>query len=1046
MIAELKHRGIEAVSEATGAISGVIHLADLEISGDAKAASLNLLKLAQRFTDAPDVFVTATLQSKAQLGRTGALGFTKALSQEWPQTIVKAISVDQLAPHLARSIVDEVLSGDRTAEVGLGSKRTIVALKAQTIVESKPLNSDDVTFITGGAKGLGLVFAKAIAASGGTIVLAGRSAPGEDAARAIAAVKAAGAKACSYQMVDVRDAESVRHAIKAVKAAHGRLDVVVHSAGVVADASIAKKTVQQVVDVIDTKVAGIAALLESKPKLTVLIGSWAGRFGNAGQADYSAANAMLAAAAQNADSRVICLDFPPFEDSAMAKKIPAFLKSEMKARGVTFLSDDEGAAALLQAMSSGSGEILVGRQMPEHTDSHRATFPVSRLNHVYLNDHQMAGQHVLPLAAAMDYAAAAALDARGALGFQPFTLTGFNLKRPVLVPDTTWLDAEVQGNRVTISQGNALAYEAQLSTPKKLDGFSLAPISSASPLPMTLKDFYGGFTFHGPRLQGIVAIEAMSDAGISGIVRGCQPSDWVKEPLRDEWAIDPLLIDSSFQLAGFWAWNKMKRAGFPLGFASFTQLRPFGNGPVRCVVHFGAGEGDLFTGTLAWYDEDDTVIAVMEGAKAEFKERDPQFARGAAESGKPSDSIDPATYDFAKFPEYEELQERLQLAEAFGLKNPYFSLHERIANDTTQVGGKEMINFSSYNYVGNSGDPLVQEAAKAAIDKYGTTVSASRVASGERPLHGELESGLAKFFGTQACLAFTAGHSTNVSVIGHIVGAPDLILHDALAHDSIIQGAKLSGAKRRPFPHNDWAALDKALTQLRPHYRRVLVCIEGTYSMDGDIPDLPKFIEVKKKHGALMLVDEAHSAGVVGKTGRGVGEYFNVNRADVDLWMGTMSKSFASCGGYICGTKELIEYLKYTTPGFVYSVGLSPPNAAAALQSLKNIEAHPERPQRAIAQAKRFISLLKARGIDTGMSKDSPVVPAIIGNSVLCLQLSDALKNRGINVQPILYPAVEESAARLRFFMCSTHTDEQLLKTADILSEELNRLRQEQAA
>src|SRR5262249_37661928 len=150
------------------------------------------------------------------------------------------------------------------------------------------------------------------------------------------------------------------------------------------------------------------------------------------------------------------------------------------------------------------------------------------------------------------------------------------------------------------------------------------------------------------------------------------------------------------------------------------------------------------------------------------------------------------------------------------------------------------------------------------------------------------------------------------------------------------------GAKRRPFPHNDWEALDRALTSLRPHYRRVLICIEGTYSMDGDIPDLPKFIEVKKRHGAMLLVDEAHSAGVVGKTGRGVGEYYDVNRADVDMWMGTLSKSFASCGGYICGSHALVEYLKYTTPGFVYSVGISPPNAAAALASLHQLQAHPE--------------------------------------------------------------------------------------------------------
>jgi 7-keto-8-aminopelargonate synthetase-like enzyme len=233
------------------------------------------------------------------------------------------------------------------------------------------------------------------------------------------------------------------------------------------------------------------------------------------------------------------------------------------------------------------------------------------------------------------------------------------------------------------------------------------------------------------------------------------------------------------------------------------------------------------------------------------------------------------------------------------------------------------------------------------------------------------------------------------------------------------------------------------LTNLRPHYRRVLICIEGTYSMDGDIPDLPKFIEVKKKHKALLLVDEAHSAGVLGETGRGVGEYFDVNRADVDMWMGTLSKSFASCGGYIAGSHALVEYLKYTTPGFVYSVGISPPNAAAALAATAQILAHPERVAQCKANAKRFIELLQARGINTGLSKDSAVVPAIIGNSVLSLQLSDALKDRGVNVQPILYPAVEEDQARLRFFLSSLHREEQLVKTADLLKSELDRLTRE---
>ena len=207
--------------------------------------------------------------------------------------------------------------------------------------------------------------------------------------------------------------------------------------------------------------------------------------------------------------------------------------------------------------------------------------------------------------------------------------------------------------------------------------------------------------------------------------------------------------------------------------------------------------------------------------------------------------------------------------------------------------------------------------------------------------------------------------------------------------------------------------------------------------MDGDYPDLPKLIEVKKRHRAMLMVDEAHSIGVLGKTGRGIGEHFNVNRADVDLWMSTLSKTFASCGGYISGSKELVEFLKYTLPGFVFSVGLSPPNAAAALAAIRLLQREPQRVERLRKNCELFLKLAGEKGLNTGMSKDSAVIPVILGNSMLALQLSKALFDRGINVQPILHPAVEEKAARLRFFLTSAHTEEQLRYTVDCVSEEL---------
>jgi len=402
--------------------------------------------------------------------------------------------------------------------------------------------------------------------------------------------------------------------------------------------------------------------------------------------------------------------------------------------------------------------------------------------------------------------------------------------------------------------------------------------------------------------------------------------------------------------------------------------------------------------------------------------------------------IAPEHYRFDRYPEYIKLKQNLEMLESTELGNPFFKVHERVTNDTTVIGGREMINFSSYNYLGMSGDPVVAAAAKAAIDRYGTSVSASRLVSGETGLHRELERAIADFIGAADAIVFVGGHSTNETTVGHLFGPGDLILHDALAHNSIVQGCILSGAHRRPFPHNNWRVVDKLLADLRGDYRRVLVAIEGVYSTDGDIPDLPRFIEVKKRHKAFLMVDEAHSTGVLGAHGRGIGEYFGVNPPDVDLWMGTLSKSFGSCGGYIAGCRAMVEYLKYTAPGFVYSVGISPANAAAALAAIRLLKAEPERVAWLHERAGLFLTLARSRGLNTGLSKDSAIVPVILGDSVHCLRLSRAMFDRGINVQPILYPAVDERAARLRFFITASHTEEQIRHSIDVTAEEVERI------
>ncbi|MCE7002129.1 aminotransferase class I/II-fold pyridoxal phosphate-dependent enzyme [Kibdelosporangium philippinense] len=406
----------------------------------------------------------------------------------------------------------------------------------------------------------------------------------------------------------------------------------------------------------------------------------------------------------------------------------------------------------------------------------------------------------------------------------------------------------------------------------------------------------------------------------------------------------------------------------------------------------------------------------------------------------------PELTDMAAFPEILQHQERYRLLADNGLANPYFLTHEGTARDLTRVAGKDLISFASYNYLGLSGHPAVSAAAKQATDLYGTSVSAARLLSGDRPLHRELDMALADLLKTEDALGLVSGHATNVTVIGHLFGPGDLIVHDALAHDSILQGCKLSGATRRPFAHNDIAALDELLTRIRSQFRRVLIVVEGVYSMDGDIPDLPELIRIKKRHGALLMIDEAHSIGVLGATGGGIGEHFGVERADVDLWMGTLSKAFAGCGGYIAGGRGIIDYLKYTLPGFVYSVGLTPPNAAASLAAIRQMRVEPERLVRLHERAQLFLQLAKQAGIDTADSAGTPVIPCVIGDSLRCVQLANALFERGISVCPILYPAVEEKLARLRFFVTSEHTPEQITRTVDILAEELHRLEAGHAA
>jgi len=406
---------------------------------------------------------------------------------------------------------------------------------------------------------------------------------------------------------------------------------------------------------------------------------------------------------------------------------------------------------------------------------------------------------------------------------------------------------------------------------------------------------------------------------------------------------------------------------------------------------------------------------------------------GAYENqAQPDEEIVPITR-FEDTPEYQAFQKRIQALMAEGDDNPYFVCHESPLRDKSLMAGKEVLNFGSYNYTGMSGRPEVMEAAKAAIDRYGTSASGSRLLAGEKKLHQELEKELADWKHAEDCLVLVGGHSTNVTVVGNFCGKNDLIVYDALAHNSIEQGCRLSRATSKPFPHNDPDALESILRMQRNRYAKVLIIIEGAYSMDGDIANVPAFVALKKKYGCFLMVDEAHSACVIGETGGGVDEYFNLAPTDIDIKMGTLSKGLGACGGYLAGPRSIIEYLRYNLPGFVFSVGISPPLAAATLESVRQLRHNPQ----IMADMRRnidcFVTEAKKRNLDICLAGHTAVIPVLVGRDEDAFLLSNQLRHRGVFVPPAVYPAVPKNKARLRFCVISEHKPEQIVEALDKL-------------
>lgn len=392
------------------------------------------------------------------------------------------------------------------------------------------------------------------------------------------------------------------------------------------------------------------------------------------------------------------------------------------------------------------------------------------------------------------------------------------------------------------------------------------------------------------------------------------------------------------------------------------------------------------------------------------------------------EEIDASCYDFNAFPEIQDLFAQMQEFENAGLRVPFL--------ETLTAEKRKMVNFNTYNYLGNASNHDVALASKKAIEEYGTTMSSSPIV-GQIQINVELEAALCTFFRSEASILYVGGWVANVATIDSLVSKGDLILCDALNHNSCVTGQRLSGATVLPFPHNDTAALERMLSKLRTKYRRVLIVVEGVYSMDGDIPNLPEIVRIKKQYKSILFLDEAHSFGTMGTNGRGLIEHFNVDPQDVDVRMGTMSKALGSVGGFILGSTAVIKYLKHCAGGFVFSVGLSPACAGAALKSLQLMTKSPSRTLKLQERSSYFFDLcVKAKlTIPETTFRGAPVVVVVIGSTIATAKASEFLAEKGkVNVKPIVYPAVEEGKCRLRFFISSLHTKKQLEHAVELLT------------
>jgi len=346
--------------------------------------------------------------------------------------------------------------------------------------------------------------------------------------------------------------------------------------------------------------------------------------------------------------------------------------------------------------------------------------------------------------------------------------------------------------------------------------------------------------------------------------------------------------------------------------------------------------------------------------------------------------------------------------------------------------GHEVVNLSSNNYLGLTTHPKMREAALQAVRELGVGSGSVRTIAGTMELHMELERRIAAFKKTEASVVFQSGFAANAGTVSALLGKGDLILSDELNHASIIDGARLSRADIRVFPHRDVQALERLLVETKDVKRR-LVITDGVFSMDGDIAPLPRIAALARGHGAIMMIDDAHASGVLGRAGRGTVDHYDVH-GQVDVQVGTLSKAIGVLGGYVCGSKSLIEFLYHRARPFLFSTSHPPAVAAACLKAFDVLEEEPERIERLWANTKRFKAGLARLQFDTGLS-ETPITPIMVGDADLAMRFSDRLFERGVFAQGIGYPTVAKGKARLRTIVTATHTDEDLDVALSVLGD-----------